>query len=212
VVETLEVVGGEARTVLRTVTLAVDRRQFNPDSVLSARYDWEDEHAGGAAAIALSRIDATGVEHPLAPVADEVVPGQLVQLSLAALADRDGRPVRLNAGDVLRVTLGPAVRGRVSKATAVVLSLDVVAEPVQPVPEAAYALLRGAGGAVECARFAWAPAPARVELVNPADLRAQVVRRRAVFHWTDTVRRAQAPRYAVQKVAGNGSTHVPDPA
>jgi hypothetical protein len=200
-----------ARTLMRTVTLATDRKMYNPDGVVSLRWDWEDDQPRGRARITPFRIDTAGVPVALEPVAQEVVPGSLVQLALSALRYR-GQPARLNPGDVLRLELcvleGGSDVSRVSKEAAVYLSLDIVAEPVQPVPEAAYALLKRDGGVVECPRFAWAPEPARVELVNPADLRAQVVRRRAVFHWTDTVRRASAPTYGIQKISATGSTHT----
>jgi hypothetical protein len=55
-------------------------------------------------------------------------------------------------------------------------------------------------------RFAWGVMPNRVELGNPADLKTAVVRRRAVFRWTDTVRAQQQVRYGVQKITQTGST------
>ena len=92
-----------------------------------------------------------------------------------------------------------------------ILTLEVVADPVAPTPEAAFALLRrvAAGPAVECVRFAWSPQAARVELVNPDDLLKPVVRRRAAFRWLDILRARRTASYAVQKVAATGSTLVP---
>ena len=93
------------------------------------------------------------------------------------------------------------------------LDITIVEAPVIPATEAAYALLRKqtAGGQtqVECVRFAWGPEAQRVELVNPADLRTEVVRRRAVFHFTDSARPNQEEAYAVQKLSQGGSTHFP---
>jgi hypothetical protein len=64
---------------------------------------------------------------------------------------------------------------------------------------------------VECVRFAWGPNATRIELICPEDLRTEVVRRRAVFHWQDSVRPGTLAGYAIQKIAQNGSTHFPEP-
>ncbi|NJO66852.1 MAG: hypothetical protein HC832_05220 [Leptolyngbyaceae cyanobacterium RM1_405_57] len=53
------------------------------------------------------------------------------------------------------------------------------------------------------------PIPSQVELVNADDLRTEVVRRRAVFRWTDSVRPNTAVSYAIQKITQTGSTHFP---
>ena len=95
------------------------------------------------------------------------------------------------------------------------LKLAIVRESVTPVTSSAYGLLRWQegtiGSAVECVRFAWGPEASRIELVNPEDLRTEIVRRRAVFQWTDTIRPGTVQGYAIQKIAPNGSTHFPDP-
>ncbi len=89
----------------------------------------------------------------------------------------------------------------------------VVADPVTPAPHAAYALLRRDDPAkVRCARFAWSPAAARIDLVSPDDLATDVVRRRALFIWTDTIRTREGEpdyQYAIQKIAQTGATSDP---
>jgi hypothetical protein len=203
---------GDQPTV-STVTLAADRREYNPDSLLSLRYDWDSGQREGTAAVLLRTIDASGVAslRTLAPEAgldlDRVPPGTLVQVPLGALLPGPPR-----TGETLQVELRVEAGERIVETTRAFLALDVVADPVQPVPEAAYALLRRTveegGGPVECVRFAWGPQPARVELVAPDDLRTGIVRRRAVFHWTDTARRGRELRYGLQKVARTGATHL----
>lgn len=101
--------------------------------------------------------------------------------------------------------------GSLTDRPAVELAVSIVAEPVTPAPDAGYALLhREPDDAVHCARFAFSPMPARVELIDPGDLQKQVVRRRAVFHWTDSVRTTQPLLYALQKTTVFGATHFPD--
>jgi len=94
-----------------------------------------------------------------------------------------------------------------------VLQVEIVLEPVNPVPQAAYALLRkqdyGSRMVVDCPRFAWNPNASRIELVCPEDLLTQVVRRRAVLQLQDSSRPGRATRYAVQKTDAQGSTHFP---
>jgi hypothetical protein len=100
-------------------------------------------------------------------------------------------------------------------------TVQVVAQPVTPPPEAAYALIRrlsdDPAAPVECVRFAWGPSAEKIELVDPSDLLRQSVRRRATFLWRDAIRPtgvvndsgAFAAKYAVQKLFANGSTLVP---
>jgi hypothetical protein len=124
-------------------------------------------------------------------------PGKLYELSLAAVQKLNGP---LNPGERLRLVLhvdsGPV------KPVVAQLDITIVEAPVIPTTEAAYALLRrqtaGDRTWVECVRFAWGPEAQRVELLNPADLRTEVVRRRAVFQFTDA-----APRPA-------GGLHHPE--
>ena len=93
-------------------------------------------------------------------------------------------------------------------------------KPVTAAVEAGYALLRSydsGAGPTECVRFAWGPLPDRIELVDPDDLLKDIVRRRAIFRWFDTVRLVPDPKdgsprlpaYAIQKIAPFGSTHFP---
>jgi hypothetical protein len=108
---------------------------------------------------------------------------------------------------VLHVDSGPV------KPTVAQLDITIVAAPVIPATEAAYALLRrqvaGDRTYVECVRFAWGPDAQRVELVNPADLRTEVVRRRAVFQLVDSTRPDREEAYTIQKLSQTGSTHIP---
>jgi hypothetical protein len=93
------------------------------------------------------------------------------------------------------------------------IDVDIVADPVIPAPEAAYALLRqqtlGGMEQVECTRFASGPNASRIELIAKDDLLVGVVRRRAVFQWRDVARTDTATGYAVQKIVTNGATHIP---
>ncbi len=93
------------------------------------------------------------------------------------------------------------------------LQVAIVANPVIPVPQAAYALVRQqtqTGTArVECVRFAWNPAACCIELVSSEDLKTQVVHHRAVFKWQDSMRSEMNGKYTAQKIAQTGSTHSP---
>jgi hypothetical protein len=186
---------------LHTVTLAADRREYNADSRLFLRYDWDDGDKNRAKGkMELYRIDKAGVPIRLAADGLEAIPpGKLVQVALGEL--RPG----LAAEETLQLKLV------LPDAEPIFLPLKVVEAPVIPAPEAAYALLRWHQGddQVECARFAWRPNASLVELVCPDDLRTEMVRRRAVFHWNDTVRPTTLGGYYVQKIAPNGATHIP---
>lgn len=200
------------RTLLRTITLAADRHEYNPDSVLSLRYDWDDTQTSVEGLLELRRIDINGIETVLIPpTADNSnVPGVLHPFSLLDLQRKQPssteKPPFLRPGDTLQIRLG------LPEGQLVVLDVRIVADPVIPVPEAGYALLRqqtvNGQVQVECARFAWAPNASRIELVDAEDLRTEVVRRRAVFQWRDTVRPERGSSYAVQKITGIGSTHT----
>lgn len=229
------------------VTLASDRTEYNPDSPIAFRWDWEvvepDELKAKAAAsgteednanrlsaqtatLELHRVDENGLESKVdAGIATaELLPDRLHQLIGVASG--------LNPGDILRMTLLVNSKGRVKKASPIVLSLRIVAEPVIPAPEAGYALLRrlnqsasadpatGDGAAearkaeskpvVDCARFAWGPLSDRVDLVCADDLKAGVVRRRGIFKWIDVSRIGSVKGYCIQKLTKGGSTHFPD--
>jgi hypothetical protein len=131
---------------------------------------------------------------------------------------------RLNPGAAVRLLPGESLQFKLSvgiglaptpEGTPVFLRVDLVAAPVNPVPQSAYALLRWQTIAqkrqVECVRFAWGPEPARIELICPEDLRSEIVRRRAVFQWQDSVRKEILEGYAIQKITTTGSTHFPGP-
>jgi hypothetical protein len=187
VVETTE----GLQTEMRTVTLAADRHEYNPDGCLAVRYDWDAEPENVTTKLRLRSIDAYGVPRDLRSGLETFAPGTLVQLSLADLqyANNDER-VTLRPGQTLQLELLVHPQGK--EPTPVLLSLGIVAAPITPVPEAACALLRqqvrDETRHVECTRFAWGLEPDRVELVCPADLQTEVVRRRAVFRWEDSSR------------------------
>ena len=215
--------GAERR--LHLLSLAADRCRYNPNTTLAALFDWDDRPPGSRGTLRIRALDESGVARDLVPADGAVAaaltaiaPGRLIQVALDALvvpaADgQPARPARLLAGQTLQlrldITLDPAAATGVEPAF---LNLDVVADPVTPAPSSAYGLLarHGDGGVVECARFAWGPEPARIELVCAADMAGEVVRRRAVFRWDETTRVGSGVGYAVQKIATDGATHVPD--
>ncbi|HEY9696977.1 MAG TPA: LamG domain-containing protein [Trichocoleus sp.] len=195
------------------VKLSADRREYNPDSVLSLRYDWA-EPVGNEFKVQLQfrRINANGIAtnlsvNPALENVENLPQGYLVQIPLLRFQATDQTPA-LRPDDVLEVALIISQNTEV-KAT-LNLPLNIVMTPVNPAPEAAYALLRQHSESwVECVRFAWGPTPSQVELVNADDLTTEVVRRRAVFQWTDSVRPNTPIKYAIQKVTQTGSTHFP---
>ena len=212
--------------VERTFVLAADRREYNTAGPIHYVF-YRDPLADPAYAGKLEVyrvIDTSGVAIPLRTVnpAAGVLPA--IDLTENTLPIEEGAldlvglcGTRLEVGDVLRLRLilaGPEIDPSVRPT--VDLDLRIVAEPVTPTPGAAYAVIRGPVDAGldapdECVRFAWGPAPSGVELVDPDDLTQEVVRRRAVFAWTDTVRRrpGAARAYVVQKTTATGSTHFP---
>lgn len=195
----------------RAVTLSAERRECNPASTLALRFDWDEPPPGSPkATLTLQKIDLDQTPRDLAdPNAPRTLdPGKLYELSLVSVQKLNGP---LNPGErlrlVLRVDSGPV------KPAVAQLDITIVEASVIPATEAAYALLRrqtaGDHTYVECVRFAWGPEAQRVELVNPADLRTEVVRRRAVFHFTDSTRPTRQETYTVQKLSQTGSTHIP---
>ncbi|MGJ3245290.1 MAG: LamG domain-containing protein [Elainellaceae cyanobacterium] len=196
-------------SVLHEVKLSSDRREYNPDSMLFLRYDWDDNRAS-TGTLALSRIRGAGVVTPLKrPAAGAITAGALQSFSLSNLQSLNS--LTFVQGDVLQFKL--TVLG-----VDIILQVNIVADPVMPSTQAAYALLRPSQNAVtnapivECVRFAWSPMPSRVDLVCAEDLRTEVVRRRAVFQWRDSVRpnaQGAVDRYAIQKITQTGSTHFP---
>jgi hypothetical protein len=202
---------------LRAVTLSTDRAEYDPSSDIAVRYDWDDDRAH-AAELFVDLVDVTGLSRPLTLGGARAIAMQAHTLRTFALRDLlDGdAPVRLDAGGALVLRLAIAAQaGAVIEDAAIVVAVNVALNPVTPAPQAGYALLRrqviGGETQVECVRFAWSPEATRIELVCPADLRTGVVRRRAVFLWTDTARTQAATGFAVQKLALTGSTHFPDP-
>ncbi|WP_067460950.1 LamG domain-containing protein [Actinomadura macra] len=199
----------------RAITLSAERRECNPDGTLALRFDWDEPPPGNPkVTLTLQRIDLDQTPRDLAnPNAaaggpQGLDPGKLHELSLTAIQNLNspftpGERLRL----VLHVESGPV------KPAVVQLDITIVEAPVIPTTEAAYALLRrqavGDRTYVECPRFAWGPEAQRVELVNPADLRTEVVRRRAVFRFTDSTRPDRQDVYAIQKISQTGSTHIP---
>lgn len=213
----------DGKRLTHSVTLAADRREYNVDSPATLRYDWDDPRYVSKAELQIRRIDPeSGIPEQLElakPDTSNSESGKIIQLSLADLKQT------LSPGDVLEFQLTiaagplaikdapPGATASVSADTPIILRVTIVAEPVIPVPQAAYALLRRQTIAgqeqVECVRFAWSPAASRVELVCPDDLRTEVVRRRAVFHLADSPRPQTAIGYAVQKITQTGSTYIP---
>ncbi|MEL6248520.1 MAG: LamG-like jellyroll fold domain-containing protein [Cyanobacteria bacterium J06627_15] len=201
------------------VKLATDRREYNPDSLLSLRYDWVVAAAATEfeqISLTLKRIRA-GIESvltipSLAERLSQLPAAELTQFVLSDLVRSQRSEPVLQADDTLQLTLSfyrtTPTDASVDPDYTLVLPVTIVAEPVQPSPEAAYALLRqNADGSVECVRFAWGALPSRVDMINASDLRSEIVRRRAVFQWTDTQRPGQVTTYAIQKITQTGSTN-----
>ncbi|WNG37708.1 hypothetical protein F0U61_31495 [Archangium violaceum] len=206
---------------VHAVTLSTDRTQYDPDGQLALRYDWDDDTEGHSALLSVELIGSTGVARPLligTSFAKQLSVGSLplCPLPLLDFYEESTEPVRLAGGETLslKLMIKPGPRG-VIEPVSIVLAVEVAVEPVTPAPQAGYALLRRqvveGQTQVECVRFAWSPRASRVELVCPDDLRTEIVRRRAVFLWTDTARPLAAKGYAVQKITLTGSTHFPEP-
>ncbi|MEB3210000.1 MAG: hypothetical protein VKL39_01540, partial [Leptolyngbyaceae bacterium] len=224
-------VGVLENQVLFDVTLACDRQEYNPDSTVFFRYDWSGDRTGYPAELRISRVNAAGIVTPLNwPSTGNLTlrfeNGKLQELSLATVQSQND--VTFSQGDTLQFEI-TAISDDDDQALDVPpinLAVTIVQVPVIPATQNAYGLLRTvanreetsepsgeAGSAVHCVRFAWGPVPARIELVCAEDLRNQIVRRRAVFLWTDTARPLQEARghygYAIQKITQTGSTHFP---
>lgn len=214
-------------TKLISLRLATDRREYNPDSLLTWRYDWADTEPSPASnlgqidavfparALQIKRIRKGGEALLSLPSSSptNLNTGVVYQLSLSQLtqSDRGATPVAsavLQPNDILQLTLQLFQDEDATQLSHVlVLAVNIVANPVQPVPNAAYGLLRqNLDGSVECVRFAWGVIPDRVDLVNPNDLKTEIVRRRALFRWSDTKRPQHNVKYGVQKITQTGST------
>jgi len=202
-----------------TLTLSTDRREYNPTGRLFLRLDWEESEPtfdGKVVELKIKRLDSerNGIELKPDPSENDLLQtGEIHALTLNKLKDSQNQDVLFRAGDYLELTIRVSKTGEVEKELGrASLMLPIVEQPVIPVPEAAYALLRHNStktGVVECVRFAWAPSATRIELVNPNDLRVGVVRRRAVFRWTDSVIPEEGNSYALQKIAMTGASHFP---
>jgi len=227
----------QSESASHSVQLSCDRTEYNPDSTLALRYDWDDDTKSGQAILTIRRTRA-GVTTSLVPgpssnlALDQLAPRQLIQLPLADLrlhSQRD-QVASLTTGTVLEFQLTIQTKDEISvqpedkpedetakpSPDPVVLTVDIVEDPVTPATEAAYGLLRQRHpGQVECVRFAWGPMPQRIDLIQPEDLRTEIVRRRAVFQWQDAVRPvapgAEPVHYAIQKISQTGSTYSPPP-
>jgi hypothetical protein len=118
----------------------------------------------------------------------------------------------IEPGDTLELQLDHVTVGTTTlDGDSVVVDLAITDQPVTLPPQSGFALLRYnfATTAVSCVRFAWSPEASRIDLINPDDLRTEVVRRRAVFRWKDVVRPPNANwNYAVQKLTAGGSTRA----
>jgi hypothetical protein len=188
---------GQSHTT--TLTLVADRREYNPTSEIN--FVVLSSNAEPQGSIELRRVDkVSGVMTTLTKLGSIPV-GTLVRVDLKQAASPP-----LNDNESVLLIYQP----QLDKSQPIQLRVDIVRQPVTPVPEAAFALLRlQAGRGAECRRFAWSPEPSRIELINPEDLCKGYVRRRAIFQWTDTTRASVRHKYALQKITPSGSTHFP---
>lgn len=193
------------------MTLAADRREYNASSDLLAAYFNKSQPSGK---VTIKRVDADGLISTLSQ-AEVFTPEQedeaFAAFKVFSLSDLQKRAnVRLVPGDSLLISLQPdPIAGQEKAPDPLELRVEIVSEPVTPVSTSGYALLRRERNktAVECVRFAWSPQPARIELLNPTDLKNGIVRRRAVFQWLDTTRFSIDYQYGIQKISSSGSTH-----
>lgn len=225
----LQYVSGPTQTVKAIeLTLATDRREYNPTSELLLAVSRSVGPVPGLKnySVTLKKVDAGGVEHKLEEkkavfkkkVPDPNDPNKEIDVETENLGELKtfdlGKFLNppLLPGDALLISLNIEVNGAAND-NLLELRVDIVSEPVTPTPEAGYALLRrraGDNATVECVRFAWAALPQRIELVNPDDLSAGRVRRRAVYQWLDTARSGGKWEHAIQKITPAGSTHFPE--
>lgn len=189
-----------------TIKFAADRTEYNPGDKVQVVYTRElataSDPLGLSGKINILRFRDRGLTE-LATINIQI--NVLTTIDLTEIGKGE---LRGEDNLVIRLKLDNVAAGQELE-----LMLAIVTKPITPVPEAAYALLRAndKSNLVECVRFAWAPDPDRVELVCPDDILADVVRRRAVFRLTDTLRNNQGASvaYNVQKITSLGSTHFP---
>lgn len=203
-------VSGKIGEEIRSVRLSTDRKIYNPDSSIAFRVDSDVpdvDKANATIALTIKRVDPLSGALLTVGIPVTIAENKLLEIDLANTF-KAVSPLR--TGDGLQLSIAYAIG---DTKILVALTLEIVANPIAPVPEAAYGLLRfqnlDAVPVVDCARFAWSPNASRVELICPDDLLSEIVRRRAVFNWTDSVRPGNLLKYAIQKIAGNGSTHFP---
>lgn len=196
------------------VTLSADRREYNVSGAIHYLFAVEPEVPGVALTGSLQFQQVTQPSGTVVkllsgvPLLPKKLPSDPSHMRMETIRNNQA----LKPGDILRLKLDLNDAGGL--VATLELDVSIVGNPVVPVPEAAYALLRqhSTDGRVECVRFAWGPEPLRVELLNASDLLRETVRRRAVFAWQDTCRVAdESIVYAIQKIAANGSTHFPLP-
>jgi outer membrane protein OmpA-like peptidoglycan-associated protein len=193
------------------ITFAADRLEYNPGSEgMLAIFDAFGNKLRGTVTFIL--INTTGVMNEITKKEINTV----MNFSLSEIqADYS---INIIVGDSLLLVYEPTHIDGTDEideqwiplgAVKLQLRVNIVQEPVTPVPTSAYALLKRKQGeiSVACARFAWAPKPARIELLNPLDLKTGRVRRRAVYQWTDTIRAGSSFEYGIQKITSSGSTH-----
>ena len=196
-------------TTSRTALLAADRREYNPTTPLFAAFLVKGAPTAVSRTLRLQRIEKAG-GNPITLKDFSVKSSQLQTIQLSEF-------VTLVPGDSLEICIfekiDPITQKPILELT---LRVDIVAEPVIPAPEAGYALLRREDDKnderIHAARFAWSPMPDRIDLLDPKDLTGKIVRRRAVFQWTDCIRLARDTTHAthrIQKINFNGSTHFP---
>ena len=143
-----------ATPVPHRIRLALDRREYNADSRFFAVYVDEGAAKLAAASLQVQAIRADGVSINLgAPLsmAESTLQLPADQVSIAAFYQRANPNLRPVSGDIVACTLYP---DDTSLDAIVVVEVTVVADPVTPTPQAAYALLRKTGTAVACTRFA----------------------------------------------------------
>ena len=212
----------------KTLTLAADRTEYNASGKIHYAFFREPRQEVAPANLITARVSffkvgTDGLPIPLndshaIALVENNLPADPADMDLVTLQKIKG--VTLAPGDILQIVLSPnaPVVGSGGAVPTLTLNVAIVARPVVPVPEAGYALLRIrklpdgsiAPDPVESVRFAWGPNADHIELIDAGDLRREIVRRRAVFRWTDTPHLGRDMKYAIQKIAMRGSTHFPD--
>lgn len=198
-----------------SITLALDRQEYNASSTFFLLVDAPAGIPTGDIHLEINRIRPDGIKTLVGPAIDDFPIRQLVDLRFGAKDSWSHHSLQfkapLAAGDKVEFTLKP--KSPLDDRVTIVLSVQIVGDLVTPPPEAGYALLRRLTevptAAVECVRFAWSPPANRIELIDPADLLRDSVRRRAVFQWYDTVRSTTSAFFGLQKLSPNGSTLIP---